>query len=322
MSTKANPTVVGSFVAGAILISIIGIMLLGGRSLLEDRFECILYFDESLSGLDAGAPVDFQGVRIGTVTSVRLEFDPEREGEILRPVTLEIEESRIDLAEGRKRAGNTAEMMEALVTRLGLRARLATQSILTGKLKIELGYFPEQPIDRRNGNDPRWEMPTIRSPLKQMASEVAQLPLGDIVTELHRAVKSIADMMDPAVAGQTITALNQTLLRLEGVLTRLESRIDPLTEQTSEIMQATRRSLDEMHAMLLQINAGIGPLLKASTETSVNLNAWLDPDSEMHGEFSRLVEDLQQTSKSIRLLAEFIEQHPETLLHGKKNMRP
>lgn len=318
MSKKANPTVVGGFVIGALVIAISGALLLGGRNLFEKKIPCILYFDESISGLDVGAPVDFRGVRIGTVTGVRLELD-DREGvAILRPVTLQIEESRITFLRERDVARGPREVIEHLVEERGLRARLATQSLLTGKHKIELGYFPDTKIVRRNRDPGLWELPTVPSPFKKAETELAQLPIQEIVTETHRAIKHMADILDPETTGKTFQNVNATLARLETVLARMDAKIDPMTQQTSEVLAEAKGTLSDLRATLDLLGRNVEPLLKAATETSGHVNALLDPQSELHGEVSSLIDDLQQTSKSLRRLTDYVEEHPESLLRGKK----
>lgn len=318
MSKKANPAVVGSFVIGAIALSIIGIMLLGGRSLLEKKFTCILYFDESVSGLDVGAPVDFQGVRVGTVTGVQLEFDHNHQGEILRPVTLQLEESRINFDQGQARHIGAGEALERLVVDHGLRAQLAKQSLLTGKLKIELGFFPSHSLIRKNRGSTFWEMPTIPSPLKQVTAELAQLPLSDIVNEMHRAVKGLADVLNPESTGKTLANIDQAVEKMVSVLERLEAGIDPAAKQSSELMASAKTSLDEFHTTLAELNKSIGPLLDQATQVAGHFNVLMNPESQARGEFSLLLEDLQQTSKSLRQLVNYLEQHPDALLRGKK----
>ncbi len=299
MSKKANPAVVGSFVVGAICLSIIGIILLGGGGFFEKKYACILFFDESISGLDVGAPVDFQGVRVGTVTGVRLEFDKENNGEILRPVTFQIEASRINFAQDGERAADASKSLEFLVKERGLRARLAVQSMLTGKHKIELGYFPDMPVIRKNRGGDLWEMPTIPSPIKQAASELAQLPISDIINEAYRAITRMADIMDPEVTGRTFQNINVTLARMETMLGRLDARIDPVAEQTEQMIAVAKGSLLEMQSILK------------------NINQSLDPASESRNDMFMLMNDLQQTSKSLRRLTDFLEEHPESLLRGK-----
>jgi len=74
MSKKANPTIIGAFVVGAIAIVTILILLLSGNVLFKKEVQAIMYFDGSVTGLNVGAPVKFRGVKVGTVTDIKLIF--------------------------------------------------------------------------------------------------------------------------------------------------------------------------------------------------------------------------------------------------------
>ncbi|MGR8953181.1 MAG: MlaD family protein, partial [Gammaproteobacteria bacterium] len=69
MSKPINPVTIGSFTVGALLLLVIGILIFGGGQLLNtDKSRYVIFFDTSLNGLDIGAPVKMQGVKIGEVT--------------------------------------------------------------------------------------------------------------------------------------------------------------------------------------------------------------------------------------------------------------
>ena len=286
MSKKTNPTVIGSFVMGALALSIAGVVLLGGSSYFEDNFRCITYYGESISGLDVGAPVEFQGVRIGTVTHVQLDFDPANGGHFYRPVQLQIEQKRINILDADKAATDLQTRFESLVAHQGLRARLAPQSMLTGKLKVELGFYPDQPMVRHQRDDQLWEMPTIPSPLKKVTEEVANLPIAEILHQANLTLVRLADILNPEAAGQTMQKMNQTMERLESLLGKVDSNIDPL--------------------------------LKSLTKSSDHASAMLDPNSPTRDEASRLMSELSETTKSLRRLADYLEEPPESLLRGKQ----
>jgi len=319
MSKKANPAVVGSFVVGAIALSIIGVMLLGGGAFMQERFTGIMYFDESISGLDVGAPVDFQGVRIGTVTGVRMEMDTARDGAVYRPVTFQIEFNRIYFrGERRGRGQEVYNQIEQLVQEHGLRARLATQSILTGRLKIEMGYFPGTSIDRKNRDPGIWELPTIPSPLSMAKRDVQELPLGEIVQEAYRALKNMADLLDPEETGQTMASLNRTLAELDKMMNHVTAQIDPFTQEGVGTMKDMRSTLRDLQELIAKMDTNVQPLIQSMTETSERVNIMLDPHAPMRGEIAQLVAEMRETSRSIRLFVEFLEQHPESLLRGKR----
>jgi paraquat-inducible protein B len=286
MSKKANPAVVGGFVIGAITLSIIGIMLLGGKSIFDDNFKCILFFEESISGLDIGAPVEYQGVRVGTVTDVWIEVDPGENAGIYRPVIMEIEGRRIYSSGGIQTGQRVGERMDELVTRHGLRARVASQSMLTGKLKIELGNYPDQAIRRRNRDPELWEMPTIDSPMRRVAQELAQMPISDIVNETHRALQRLSELLDPEVSGTTLRNLNGTMMRLESLLTTVDENLEPL--------------------------------MKNLTKATEEFTLMLDADSPVRAELYVLAEDVRRAVRSFQSLTDYLEQHPESILRGKR----
>ena len=138
---KPHPAVVGAFVIGAIALLILAALAIGGRGLFERKLDCVAYFDENIGGLDVGAPVEYEGVRIGTATDIRIELNLDT-GQFYRPVRFQIEPSRIRFEGGDADSAATT-FLERLVTDHGLRAQLANQSLLTGKLKITLGNFPD-----------------------------------------------------------------------------------------------------------------------------------------------------------------------------------
>ena len=72
MSTKANPTVIGVFVLGAILIAIGAVLFFGSADLFAKKQTYVSYFTQSVSGLQTGSNVKFKGVNIGKVTRVLL----------------------------------------------------------------------------------------------------------------------------------------------------------------------------------------------------------------------------------------------------------
>ena len=75
MSKKANPTVIGGFVVGAVILLAAGIALVGGSQLFAPRSQVVTYFEGSVKGLRVGSNVLFRGVRIGFVSDIQLMGD-------------------------------------------------------------------------------------------------------------------------------------------------------------------------------------------------------------------------------------------------------
>ena len=77
MSKKVNPTTIGAFVIGGVALAIAGLAYLGAAQLFSEREGFVCYFQSSVSGLDAGAPVKFRGISVGEVTGINIYRPPE-----------------------------------------------------------------------------------------------------------------------------------------------------------------------------------------------------------------------------------------------------
>jgi paraquat-inducible protein B len=77
MRKRANPAVIGGFVVGAGALIVIGVLLFGCGRFLTERRTYVLSFDDSVEGLSVGAPVNFQGARIGSVTDIQVHYLPQ-----------------------------------------------------------------------------------------------------------------------------------------------------------------------------------------------------------------------------------------------------
>ncbi|MCA1809219.1 MAG: MlaD family protein [Kiritimatiellia bacterium] len=286
MIKKANPLIVGAFVLGALILAVTGLLLFSGGHFFDDTFHCVMFFDESISGLDSGAPVEFQGVRVGTVADVRLEIRAGERYTVSRPVLVRLEGKRVKFDDDGNDDITIEEFMEQMVRESDMRAQLAMQSLLTGKLKIEMGFFPDTPATRHGLHPEYWEFPTVPSPLQRFSHEVAQMPLYAIVSETHNAVKGIADIVTSSDTRQVISNLNNTL--------------------------------DKTHLILAHVEAEIKPLLAEIGYTAQTLRLATDEDSPLRQEVLRMLDEFASAGRSLRLLTDYLERHPDALWRGKK----
>ena len=100
MSKKINTTAIGLFIVIGVVLGVIGLLLFSSSRLFSRTEEMIVYFDNSLNGLNEGAPVKFRGVTIGSVKRVMIRFNQDPKDFAL-PVILELDEKLL-----RKRLGD------------------------------------------------------------------------------------------------------------------------------------------------------------------------------------------------------------------------
>ncbi|MFM8332174.1 MAG: MlaD family protein, partial [Candidatus Methylumidiphilus sp.] len=141
MSKPINPAAIGGFTVGALALLVIGLLMFGGGQYFnQDKTRYVVFFDSSLNGLDIGAPVKMQGVKIGAVVSIALQVDA-RNGKVYKPVVVEIDRRSFLGAGGKPLPGTFShedqqQTRDSLVAK-GFRARLETQSLLTGLLYVD-----------------------------------------------------------------------------------------------------------------------------------------------------------------------------------------
>src|SRR6516164_6337253 len=143
MSTKANPTLIGVFVLGAILIAIGAVFFFGSADLFAKKQTYVSYFTQSVSGLSIGSNVKFKGVDIGKVTRVLLGIGKDQT--VYAKVFYEVDQNVIVKDFG---AGNPHfNLFDVEGTRKrveqGLRARLDFESLISGQLFVSLDFIKD-----------------------------------------------------------------------------------------------------------------------------------------------------------------------------------
>jgi paraquat-inducible protein B len=262
------------------------------RAVTESRYTekipYVVYFDGSVRGLRPGAPVEFRGMRIGSVTDVTLEIDP-KQGTVRIPVILGIEPQRVAV-EGSASA-EPYVMMAALVER-GLRAQLKSGNLITGELLVDLDFHPESPPAKldRSSEPPRipsvpTQLEALTASLTGIMNRLAAVPLPELVADLRQTVQGIQALVASPDTQQGITALGASAVRLEALLGTLDKQLGPLLSRADSAL--------------------------ASTQSLVGDN------SQLRYDIADLLRELTGAARSIRVFADYLERHPEALIRGK-----
>ncbi|MGI9431297.1 MAG: intermembrane transport protein PqiB, partial [Myxococcota bacterium] len=209
----------------------------------RESIEYVLEFSRSIRGLKPGAPVEYRGLRAGTVDRVLLEEFVEGDsgdGASI-PVLIRLEPARLafgDDAAGRERM---LRGIESGVSQ-GLRASLATGNLLTGSLFVALDTYPDVPADEVREFAGRPTIPTIGSGLEGLQQQAIvflknpnPLPVEDLVGSADATLQEL---------NATVATLH-TVLRSDGI----QSLPDQL-ELTLAELDRTLRKVSELAASL------------------------------------------------------------------------
>ncbi|MGA2680079.1 MAG: MlaD family protein [Sedimentisphaerales bacterium] len=230
MSRKANKTVIGLFVVGALALLIIGIVVFGSGTLFKRTSKFVLYFDGSVKGLSIGAPVTFRGVNIGAVKDISLIYDS-KAGTIMLPVIVEIEYGRIKGTPSFGELDGDKKMIA-----LGLRGKLEVQSFLTGQLMISFDFYPDKPAELRGILKQYPELPTLpTSP--DIFELMNEMPIKEIAKNLEAAVKGINRLVNSSDLQRSIYELQDTLQETKQTMRSLRLLAEYLEQHPEAILK-------------------------------------------------------------------------------------
>lgn len=218
MKKTPNKRRIGLFV----IIGIIVLLGLAGSTAIQKFFQkkedvWVMYFDESIKGLNIGSPIVFKGVEIGKVSNIELFVNPE-DLSLKIPVFAEIYPNQHI-----KKAVTTLEKRKAIQTMIekGLRARLISQSLLTGSLMIELEILPNTPIEYRGPKNPKAsniiEIPTTLSSLGEIQKGLQDLRIRETIKKFDNILTKISNLMDNNTGriDDILINFNKTLLSIK-----------------------------------------------------------------------------------------------------------
>ncbi len=330
MSKRANPTAIGAFVVSAVALAVVGVVTLGGLQIFKKELPFVMFFDGDLGGLDIGAPVEIRGVKIGTVTKIRLFANSSNIG-----VYVNIDPALLPRG-GAVRQG-AAEAVDEMIKK-GLRAQLKTQSLLTGQLLIYLDLFPDTKT-KLVGLDPDVrEIPTVPTTLARLQAQIEaifnkldKVKFDDMIHDVSLTLKGAKDLMaSPELRAAVVsanTALKQAdtaLKQADTTLKRLDAQLDALGPKTEAALDETRQLLADTRKVLVNVDAQIAPLADsiknagdAATGTLRTVDRAVDGDSRLGYEALRTLRDVADAARSLKALADYLERHPDALLRGK-----
>jgi paraquat-inducible protein B len=261
----------------------------------------LLHFDGSVRGLSIGAPVEFRGIRIGEVVDVNLVFSTEKR-DFRIPVLIETEPERL-LADGVVPAdAERRDFMDDMVEH-GLRAQLKTGNLITGQLFVDLDMHPDAPPDAINWAGRYPEIPTVPATMQEITTSLAELlnkferlPIEQIGKDLRETTRGASRIVNSAELKETLAALNNTAQQAEQMAGQLNKTLTPQAET----------AVKQLNNTLIQ-----------ARRTLEDISGAVSTDSALYGERKRTLTELADAARSIRVMADYLERHPDALIKGK-----
>jgi len=319
---KANPTALGLFLVITMGLGVAGVLIFSSGALFHPIQKSILYFDTSLKGLSPGAPVKFRGVTIGKVDQVLIRHNQSSD-DFCMPVIIAIDKKVAQSKSDQHLPIGTEEYLDQLIQR-GFRGRVDAESLVTGVLYVSLELLTNAPPPVFHQLKPEYhEIPTTPSQVQQLLANLQHFDLPGLSAKLN----TFLTRLDTSLSQLDIPQINAGVTNLLGAAVQFIT-----TPDLTNAISSARRTLDTAQGLLGRINGRVDPLadnlintLSDARKTLAdvrqglhNLSGLVGPDTSFHSDLTQALEELANASRAVADLAEFLERNPDALLTGRK----
>jgi paraquat-inducible protein B len=267
---------IGLFVIISIALIAFTIIMLGSISLFSEKKTFVMYFTDSVNGLNKGAQVKFRGVKIGEVKQVSLQVDLNSK-EISLPIIIEIDTNNFIVTGDAKAMSGNYKLIKYLISK-GLRAKLKSDSLITGILYIELDFHPEATEVYHPNPTHYLQIPSIPSSAEGVTNTVDAAK--DTLTALTDFIKS--------------KNLGNALLSFTKTMNAITSRVD--SKELSNLVKSANVTFTQAGVAINHVDTRVDPV-------SVDLQEALI--------------QAKDALRSFTVLSDYLSQHPESIIKGK-----
>lgn len=354
MSKRASTTAIGAFVIGAIALILGAVMLFGTGQFFNARIVVVTVFEGSVTGLQVGSPVEFRGVPVGTVKNIKALYDPKKTSFVI-PVYMSLDEDSVTNIQEDGSASPPQQEIQKMIDH-GLRAQLDIRSLVTGQKFVALEFHPKTPatIAGIDSNIP--EIPSIASRLQRVTSMFDKLDVDQLAGKAVETLEGISALVNSPVLASTLENLDNTARNANDLVLQLRADTRLLSQSAIETLEQTKQAvaaaettladvsrlsnstdarlekvadrLDEtlsaVESLAANIDQKVQPLSDSAITAMNQATSTLRTAEDLIGENSNTrynldatLEELAAAARSVRLMADYLEQNPDALLKGK-----
>lgn len=326
MSRRANPRLIGIFVLGAVALLIGALAVFGGGRLFTVKEAYVMFFEDDVAGLQVGAPVTFRGVRIGTVTDIRIRYDTDNR-EFSIPVIVQLERGKA-LVEGK----SGEESLDQLIER-GLRAQLKVLSFVTGQVVVDLDIDPRTPPRLVGGFRNYAEIPTkrssiaeIRATISDLIAEVRKLPVDKLVEQITNVSDRMGTLLlhVDALVSDLTTHVNASLAdvpALIGDTRKMVADIDLAAREITNLTRTAGADVPQISQGALQAVKQLSETLQQAEASLTTVDKTLGERSPLQFQMSQALTEITAAASALRVLVEYLQENPGALVSGKGALR-
>jgi paraquat-inducible protein B len=332
MSKKSNPTIIGAFVVGAIILLATAVALFGGSEYFAKHEYYVAYFEEDTKGLRVGSNVLLNGVRIGYVSEIALLMDETTFATITR-ATLEILPDLFYVTDTGRIVGTGSQDIvghDRLVHEAGLRAQVDTQSIVTGQLVVSLSLNPGTDAVMRGVDPPHPEIPTMPSDSEAFIAKVQKvarnigenMDIEEISMRINGILKGLDELTNSEDLRGSLDGINRIINDedTQQLTASLQSTLDKLNAAVTDAGELFRNADGQVETLAEDLQPAINGLTDVLIEAEQTLGyarSQLSGESVQMHELEATLVEVKSAARAISQFFDYLERNPEALLSGK-----
>lgn len=333
---RPNPKLIGAFVSLALVALAAMIITLGSFSILGKSLRFVLFFDQSVNGLQVGSAVKFRGVPVGKVDQILIRHPDQKSDSTAIPVLISIDINRVQGNLGLDSGVFGEQAIQGSIRR-GLYARLNLESFITGQMFVEFDFESNlHPVFHLEAKSEYVEIPTIPSSMDQITRDIADVIANVEAIDFHRLNENFNRILEGAAEALEhldFPELNRSLLTVldgarqlfdSGEINELLASFTDASREVKKVAARVDEFLDTENADGQNIAESFAYLLESTQKTlgqfdklAESGNELIGPDSELRRELEYSLRELSRTARSLRLLADYLERNPKALLTGR-----
>jgi paraquat-inducible protein B len=268
----------------------------------NENIPVVTYFRSSVSGLVRGSPVEIFGIQIGTVTDVRLVMEPGGQYPRAR-VAFELQPERVFPEELLGGTASAREIVASLVAQ-GMRAVMESSNFITGQKDISLQFVPNAGTGSLGREGDSLVMPSqsggldnITTSLSDIAIKIDAIPFDKIGANLNTTLASLNAVVSGPEVRNALSKLSETLTDAQHLVHNTDKGMQPLLQRLPEISAELQKAV-------------------AHVDDALGENGY-GGNSDFQRNMMNLLDQVNDAVRSIRLLADFLDRHPEALIRGR-----
>lgn len=319
--------------AGALVLVILAITLLGSGSLFRRRQIYVLYFQSNVNGLRVDAPVKFHGVEIGSVYRILLSLNQleyavrtNNPTGMRVPVLIELDERKMTRRGGEALNLTDPKSLKRLID-AGLRGELAMESLLTGLLYVDLDMHPGTPANfvlPPNSTFP--EIPTRRTEFEQVQQDVgrvlgrlSQIDFQAAIDSMTRTTDALRDLVQSPQLQTALDRLQLAITSLDAAAQSAQRMTDTIRTEVVPLSRSLREASDNTAETMRQARSSLAAAQQAFVAAQgafLEARTILDPASPVNYQLNKALEDVSAAARSTRDLADFLRRNPSAVIRG------